>query len=277
MPNLFPNAWQTPGVQDTLDTITNQFWWGKFDLQVVVNVFLDGNSVDSGNTPTTLLRPGLLLGLNPTTNKWKQWSPTATDGTQFISGVLLYDQRMTDASGTAQDRFFGYAIVGGLLKANQILIPGNASNGIIGDALEFLVRAQLTQGGRFMFDDNYTQDMNGGWTLTATKTADYTVVAADNNTLFNTVGAAGAVNFTLPAPKPGLRFGFFAAVDQNLVITAAAAGDIIAPNNAAAASVTFSTAGSKIGSFAEVVGIRTGSGTAKWALGLLTPNTATIA
>ena len=72
MPNLFLNAWQVPGIQDVLNTTQNIFYWGHIELQVFTNVFLDAASTDGGNSPTSLLRPGLLLGLNPTTNKWKQ-------------------------------------------------------------------------------------------------------------------------------------------------------------------------------------------------------------
>jgi len=82
------------------------------------------------------------------------------------------------------------------------------------------------------------------------KTADYTVLATDGSgTMFTTLGAAGAVNFTLPAPTPqlaGTVFEFFNAVNQNMTVTAGA-GKAITFNNAAAASLAASTAGQKIG------------------------------
>lgn len=273
MPPLFPNAWQVPGIQGTLDTFQNIMWWGPKVLQVITNVFLDANTVDAGNTPTTVLRPGLLLGFKPATNKWIQWTPTATDGSQYISGVLLYDQQMLTTGNVAADRWFGYAMMRGLLKANSLLIPGNANLGIVGDPLEFLVRAQLTQGGKFTLDDNYTADEFAGWSTTHDSTADATITTAMNNTLFTTLGAAGAVNFTLPAPQKGLRYGFFNAVDQNMTVTAAAAGQLITFNNAAAASVAFSTAGNKIGGRIEVVGISA----TKWAVIPSGANTLTVA
>lgn len=45
----------------------------------------------------------------------------------------------------------------------------------------------------------------GGWTVSA-KTADYTVLAADSNTIFTNQGASGTVRFTLPV-NAGLTAG----------------------------------------------------------------------
>lgn len=274
MPPLFMNAWMPPGIQEALDTYQENVCWGSRYLQMITNVFLDGNSVDAGNTPTTVLRPGLLLGFKPATNKWQQWNPAGTDGSQFIAGVLLYDQRMTDYTGTATDRFFGYAVMKGLVKSYSLIIPGNASAGIVGDPLEFLVRTQLNASGKFTLDDNYNPDPWGSWGATIVKTAAYTVTQGDNNTLF-VLNGGGAVTFTLPVPVPGLRYGFVNMANQNMIITCAATGQLIAFNNAAAQTVTFSTAGNLIGAFAIFTAVRTGAGTSQWVLE--TPTAATVA
>lgn len=83
------------------------------------------------------------------------------------------------------------------------------------------------------------------------KTADYTVTIEENGTCFTTVGASGAVNFTLPAISEGpFIYYFFNAVGQNMVITAETAASAISFNNAAASTLTFSTASNLIGASA---------------------------
>lgn len=90
-------------------------------------------------------------------------------------------------------------------------------------------------------------------TVTA-KTADYTLTAADSGGVFTTTGAAGAVNFTLPAvaTSTGFEYTFANTADQNITITAPA-GTLVAFNNAAATSIAFSTASEKIGAAVKVV------------------------
>jgi len=196
----------------------------------------------------------LLMGKKTSDGKLYQWDPTATDGTQKIYGVLCFDQKMHNYAGTDKDRWFGFVITRGFLKATSLLIPGNSSAGINGDDYELLVRAQLTQGGRFVLDDEPQGSLWAGWAQTLTKTADYTVVEADNNTLFNTIGDADAITFTLPSPRPGYRFGFYSAAAQAVTISGASGTPLISEGDAAAASVTLPD---QIGVYAEVIGIST--------------------
>lgn len=80
------------------------------------------------------------------------------------------------------------------------------------------------------------------------KTTDYTVLAADNGTLFTTTGAGGAVNFTLPTKAANMVYGFYNVVGQNMaVLSAGSLDDIVGMNDAAADSITFSTASQLIG------------------------------
>lgn len=101
-------------------------------------------------------------------------------------------------------------------------------------------------------------DINGGVKRRiVAKTANYTILspmvaatAGDpSGTLFTTRGAGGAVTFTLPAAAPalaGVEYDFDGVANQNIGV-AAAAGTVVTFNNAAATSVTASTAGGKIG------------------------------
>jgi len=59
----------------------------------------------------------------------------------------------------------------------------------------------------------------GGWRVPEAKTAAYTVVAnTDQNKTFTTVGASGAVTFSLPAATIGQRYKFLVGAAQELRI-----------------------------------------------------------
>lgn len=101
-------------------------------------------------------------------------------------------------------------------------------------------------------------DINGGVKRRiVAKTGNYQILspmvagtAGDpSGTLFTTRGAGGAVTFTLPAVAAnlnGIEYEFDGVANQNIAV-AAAAGTVVTFNNAAATSVTASTAGGKIG------------------------------
>jgi len=88
------------------------------------------------------------------------------------------------------------------------------------------------------------------------KTGNYTIVTGTDpsGTVFTNRGAGASVTFTLPAPVPALDgtvYEFYGVANQNLVVAGAAGGQIVTFNNAAAASVTCSTASQKIGAHME--------------------------
>lgn len=87
--------------------------------------------------------------------------------------------------------------------------------------------------------------------LPQAKTANYQIVSATDpsGTVFTNRGAVGAVTFTLPVAAPalaGVYYDFYGVAGQNTSV-ASAAGAVVTFNNAAATSVTASTAGAKIG------------------------------
>ena len=89
-----------------------------------------------------------------------------------------------------------------------------------------------------------------------TKTAAYTIAVADHGTLFNNKGAVGLVTFTLP-PIANVQAGwwvdFYAlVVAQNFAITAPT-NKLVAFNNIAATTLTWSTAGNIAGNGARVI------------------------
>ncbi|MEE8607810.1 MAG: hypothetical protein V3S55_09405 [Nitrospiraceae bacterium] len=82
------------------------------------------------------------------------------------------------------------------------------------------------------------------------KTGAYTLLEDDSGTVFTTEGAGGDVEFTLPAVSlTGFHAWFFNtnATEREMKVSSAAGNDIIAANDKAASSVTFTTAGEQIG------------------------------
>lgn len=82
------------------------------------------------------------------------------------------------------------------------------------------------------------------------KTANYTCLESECGALFTNEGASGAVTFTLPtadADNVGLWYEFFVVADQTVTVTAGTADTMVTFNDAAADSVSFSTASEKIG------------------------------
>ena len=216
----------------------NPFAWGTRALALVFGATIDGATRDAAASPTSVLRVGLLLGVVTSSKKWKQYDPTATDGTQVARGILATPAlRTVDIDGSNQDKAAA-VIVGGPVVASKLY------------NLDALARAHMYN--RFIFDDDLAGNMFG-WRQVIAKTANYTVTAADNGTIFTNQGAAGAVNFTLPTIARGLKFRFFVEADQNLTITAAAADTLVVFNDAAADSIAFSTASEKIGGCFEVI------------------------
>lgn len=257
MDNMFGGWHGMPGLDAAeFETVAELLWKKDQGSWIMSGGMLMSTTVDAGNTPTTELRPGLLLGRVTATQKLNVWNPTAVDGTEFIWGVLMIGHAMSPF-GTALDKWSGPVLIGGCLKAASIVIPGQAAAGISGKALEHLVRNQLF--GRFVLDDNFNSGLAATWRTIQAKTADYTITEADNGTLFTNRGAGGAVNFTLPATaEKMLRYGVYVAADQSVTVTAGTADTMVVFNDAAADSVALSTAGDKVGALIEIIGDGTG-------------------
>lgn len=237
---------------------TTNITWGRLDQQMYLATVIAGTSRDAGNTAfTDVLRPGLLLGKvtsGSEKGKFKQWNPDATDGTQKIFAVLMSAQKMT-LMGSDMDRYAGYILYGGCVKSTGLVIASSTTDGIVGHALEWTVRRQMSLA--FRFDDDPTGYIPGS--VVTTVTGDTTITESQAGQMFLTNGT-GALTFTLPSvPKRGLEYSFYNAVDQNMIITCATTDIMVAFNDVAADSVALSTASEKVGGSFKVIG--TGS---KW-------------
>jgi hypothetical protein len=250
-----------PGFQSAVEAEeSNVLWQGRRgqDLAATRKVTITGGATDSGNSPTTTLRGGILMARLDSNGEADTYSPDANDGRQIAIGVLEQPQDML-VDGVATDRFT-QVLVHGLVKENELLNLDARARQQLGQ--------RLTLDGEFSPQAGVLMHPRGVYR----KAANYTVVAADNGLLFL---ATAAVTFTLPTKANGLAFRFLQTADANLVISGSA--DIIHKGNAAANTVTFSTASEKIGSHVLVECLYTAAGTLKWLVANLGGTTATVA
>ncbi len=193
-----------PGLTTSRETYENEFRWGSQWQGVFANALIDGSTVDVGNTPTFELRPGLLLAQVVATGKYIAYSPTGANGvgSEVACAVLIEGLRMLDFSNNAVDRFYA-VLVGGPVQAAKLL------------GLDLQARQQMD---KFIFDDIFNICGNHWYPFKRqiTKTANYTIVAADNFTMFDNTGAAAEVDLTLPPIANGYFFGLRAQAAQVL-------------------------------------------------------------
>lgn len=235
-----------PGMDTAVVSTENAFLWGPNTWYLLKGVTIVSTATDSGSTPTTDLRPGLVMGKVTSSGKYTAYSATATNGSGIAEGALFGGVRMiSPLSGSAADQL-GQLVVAGPVK-------GGSLNG-----LDQLARSQMH--GRFIFDDDPKGNRHG-WLNVVAKTADYTVTAADHDTIFTNQGAGGAVIFTLPAIAKGLKYRFFCEADQTITVASAAGDIMVCFNDAAADSISFSTATEKVGGAVEVLANADGT---KW-------------
>ena len=193
---------------------------------------ISGAARDAGNTPTTVLRGGLLMGVITATSMWKEWSPTATDGSQWIRGVLMKAVD-TQRNGANQNRLVGSIAQFGDFKCAQLLIPGETTYGIVGKDNEFLVRDGVI--GQFRLDDFQANQIRTA-IITADTTLDYTYHGATISNL----GAVGSVALTLPTPRPGFRLNLRVDAGQTIVLGSSASNEFIPSSGTPATSITLS-------------------------------------
>lgn len=238
--------WATPGVGVDYQTYETELLWGADQARNGVlwsSAVVSGTTLDAGDTPTTILRPGLILGMITSSGFLKDFNSASTDGSQAVAGVLDLTLMSQDFLGNNQNRVIRVLRSRAPLRSAALLIQGAA---LIGHADEFLVRRQLCRSECVLDDDpnNYLSGLNQR-TVAITATT-YTVLTSDNGTIFTNGGAGGNVAFTLPAVQKGLEYTFFSEAAGTLTVSGAA-GKLVTFNNAAATSVALSTATQIIG------------------------------
>lgn len=241
-------AWNPPGISTMQESYEVALSWGP-DVKLTWwnPSYISSSTTDPTNTPTTRLRQGLLMGLITSSGQWINYDADNTDGSQIALGVLGYGVNMLDLFTNSAVNKLIPIIIGGPVQAASLV------------GLDTMARAQMYP--RFLFTDSILGNYNFPWKKSVTKTADYTVTAADNGTEFNTLGASGSVTFTLPTLTNGLSYTFYNMANQNMVISSAAGNDIVAMNDLSASTLTFSTGGELIGACVQVYSNMAGT---KW-------------
>lgn len=245
-----PTMGSLPGMSALTQSYEAQILWGGNQARLLYDTdcVIGSAAVDAVSSPTTVLRAGLILGRKTSDGLLYQYDPTATDGTQVPAGVLMNTISMLGANGSAENKDAGAmgVVCAAPVKAAQLLVLGVA---LTSSDYEWITRRLM--GPSFVLDD----DRNGAkarcdYVITDAKATDYTVLPADQGKL---LVATAAVNFTLPTKKQGLTFEFLQTADATMaILSASSSDDIIVDGDAAADSVTYSTASHKIGSRARV-------------------------
>lgn len=251
-----------PGVRTAQTTTTREiFWGGDASRQKIMRGQGQFSNTlrDASSSPTTIIRPGMLLGQLTADSKLVHWDPAATDGSQYLRGVNEHELVMTEGYGGDAAERFGPYVLQAPLRASALLVLGTA---LTSSTFQYLARRKLAQMG-CMLDDDPLGYLAGVNPRTIQKTATGAITAAENGATFNVVGGA-AVTLTLPTLVPGLSFKFVNLAGQNLIIASAGSlDDIVALNDLSADSITFSTANQLIGAQCDIYSDYV-NGTLKW-------------
>lgn len=253
-------GWGTPGVFAERTVAESELLWGADHARngaLWQGAVVSGAARDAGNTPTTILRPGLILGKLTSSGELEEFDWDAADGTEKFFGVLDTELRAQDYDANNQDRVSRVIVSRAPIKARKLLVEGAA---FVGHAAEFLLRRAMGLAG-FVFDDDPAGYLAGLQMRTVAKDAAYTVLTSDNGALFTNLGASAKVAFTLPAIKPGLHYSFYSEDNDGLQIISSTADTIVTHNDVAADSVDLAVTGRNIGGRIDV---RANSDGTKW-------------
>lgn len=246
----FSNQFGVPGLSAPASSVESELYWSDWKQLLFSYGFVLSSSTDAASTPTTSLRPGLVLGQiapgETNAGYFKPCLPTNTDGSDVPVAVLPFGLSMLDAGGSAASKFVPL-IVGGPVRASAL----KASHATANTEAEYVARFKQQMSYRFVFDDlvfglgrNFASQ---GRTIVKSAMADLTLVAGNNGaTVLLTYAGASTVN--LPAIAPGLEFEFWNLVDQNLtIVTAGSADNIVCMGDIAADQIAISTMSEKLG------------------------------
>lgn len=255
----------TPGFGAAVYTSEREIVWGGDDRQPGIlrrNSIVSGAARDAGNTPTTLLRKGLLLGKVSASSELEEWDADASDGTQDVIAVLNQELKATDFDGNNTDRAFATLLRAPLI-ASQLLIQGAA---FVGHIDEFLARRQLDAVGCVLDDDPHGYLAGKGKRVSSEAGTTDTLTASQNGmTLF--YSNAASVTVTLPTIQPGLEYDLVRTADEEFVVASGEGDNIVIGNDLSADSVTFTTAGEQIGAHVRLRSVYVGTAL-KWLIEL---------
>lgn len=220
-------------------------------------------ATDAGNTgDTNTLRSGNLVATETSLGNEYIYDPDANDGTQAAWGILPRFLNMQEF-GTAVNKPLVPVISQGVARRQQLI------------GLDAQGESQLAMRGIFMDDAPQGAAALVHPQKVSRKTEDYTVVAADNGTLFISTDA-GDIEFTLPAIAAGLSFEFLQLIDDELLITSAEGDNIVLKNDPLASGIKYTADGDQIGARCRVLAIYTATSTLKWIVEALSDAAITV-
>ena len=212
--HIFTGRDGVPGINPVVDTFENEFLFGSYPIQQYSGLLISQDARDVGNTINPqILRQGLLLGKVEETQELKEWSPNASDGSEYIWGILNQTISLRSIGGQSggtnntESRLTGYVVIAGGVLTQRLIIPGSPNTGILGNANEYLVRALLRE--NFILSDSYQYSRPQGFiqTLSAADGPVYTVSLNDSGKEFHSSVSIGVV--LPPTPSRGLTYSFY--------------------------------------------------------------------
>ena len=217
------------GMQPPVFEFQSAFMWNGPFAPTFFVANISQNTVDVGNTPTTILRMGLLLGKQTATNQWINYAATNTDGSEVAQGILLIGFNMTNYLTSATVPIYWGILTGGCVKAANLI------------GLDGMAREQMRR--QFMFDDDLPGRAWFPYRRFQNKTAAYQVTTADNQSEFTNLGAAGSVVLTLPPIANGLMYAARCYAAQTLRFTSNEGNNILGNGSLTGASVSANAIG----------------------------------
>lgn len=120
----------------------------------VTYAVISGASRDAGNSPTTTLRPNLVMAKLSATNKWVPFVTGGSDGSEEPLGILYNIGLATQMGGADADRFMASILVGGYVNPEAICISASSTYGLDkATAAHLVVRKAFKYA--FQFSDDF--------------------------------------------------------------------------------------------------------------------------
>ena len=91
------------GLGSTVSADPSEVRFTDHGRESTLGIVIDADARDDDNTPTTTLRKGLVLGRLTANGKYKEYDPSASDGTETARLVLDDEVNLLDEDGTAVD------------------------------------------------------------------------------------------------------------------------------------------------------------------------------
>lgn len=160
---LYTGQFLTPGMGTemfTTDTDAANILYGGAGLYTASYIgyaVISGAARDAGNTPTDVLRPGLIMGIISASGKWAQFTSGASDGTQYARGILMSLGLTTQQDGANQDRFMATILVGGIVNPEALCLASTAGYGLARASVGLAVRKHLMYAIRM--SDDFMNDL----------------------------------------------------------------------------------------------------------------------